>query len=199
MTGDTGLHEQMIGEDSGQGAVSALAIVAEELMETIRNAQLALEDCVDGRGGTAALVRTGELLHQAGGALRMTETYGAALLVEEMEKCCEHIARIRPEVGREDGLEALTRSMVQLPIYIERLLGGGRDIALVLLPMLNDLRAARGEPLLSEGTLLLLNLAPSRSEDKLARLLARDGAAASRPHEAPRERPVAALATGLTF
>ena len=169
MTGDTGLHEQMIGEDSGQGAVSALAIVAEELMETIRNAQLALEDCVDGRGGTAALVRTGELLHQAGGALRMTETYGAALLVEEMEKCCEHIARIRPEVGREDGLEALTRSMVQLPIYIERLLGGGRDIALVLLPMLNDLRAARGEPLLSEGTLLLLNLAPSRSEDKLAR------------------------------
>ena len=56
--------------------------------------------------------------------------------------------------------------MMQLPIYIESLLGGGRDIALVLLPMLNDLRAARGEPLLSEGTLLLLNLAPSRSEDR---------------------------------
>ena len=169
MTGDTGLHEQMIGDEGAEGAVSALAIVAEELMETIRNAQLALEDCVDGRGGTTALVRTGELLHQAGGALRMTETYGAALLVEEMEKCCEHLARIRPEAGRGDGLEALTRSMVQLPIYIERLLGGGRDIALVLLPMLNDLRAARGEPLLSEGTLLLLNLAPSRSEDKRAR------------------------------
>ena len=32
--------------------------------------------------------------------------------------------------------------------------------------MLNDLRAARGEPLLSEGTLLLLNLSPSRSEDR---------------------------------
>jgi len=29
--------------------------------------------------------------------------------------------------------------------------------------MLNDLRAARGEPLLSEGTLLLLNLSPSRA------------------------------------
>jgi chemosensory pili system protein ChpA (sensor histidine kinase/response regulator) len=51
--------------------------------------------------------------------------------------------------------------MVQLPIYVERLIGGGRDIALVLLPMLNDLRAARGRPLLSEGTLLLLNLSPS--------------------------------------
>jgi chemosensory pili system protein ChpA (sensor histidine kinase/response regulator) len=166
MTGDTGYHEHMIGDNSAESGLSALAIIADELMETIRNAHLALEDCVDGRGGTAALVRAGELLHQASGALRITETYGAALLVEEMEKCCDFLAKVRPEAGREDGLEALTRSMVQLPIYIERLLGGGRDIALVLLPMLNDLRAARGEPLLSEGTLLLLNLAPSRSEDR---------------------------------
>ena len=91
---------------------------------------------------------------------------GAALLVEEMELCCKYLSGIRSEAGREDGLDALTRAMVQLPVYIERLLGGGRDIALVLLPMLNDLRAARGEPLLSEGTLLLLNLSPSRSEDR---------------------------------
>src|SRR6202042_1194344 len=34
----------------------------------------------------------------------------------------------------------------------------GRDMALVLLPLLNDLRSVRGSPLLSEGTLLLLNL-----------------------------------------
>ena len=165
MTGDTGQHEQMTVGDDVRGDVNALAIIADELMETIRNAHLALEDCVDGRGGTAALSRASELLHQAGGALRISETYGAALLVEEMEKCCDYLAKVRAEVGRQDGLEALTRSMVQLPIYIERLLGGGRDIALVLLPILNDLRAARGEPLLSEGTLLLLNLAPSRSEE----------------------------------
>jgi len=166
MTGDTGIHEQMIGDDKSTGAISALSIVSTELMETIRNAHLALEDCVDGRGGTTALKRAGELLHSARGALRITETYGAALLVEEMELGCDYLATLRSEKGREDGLDALTRSMVQLPVYIERLLGGGRDIALVLLPMLNDLRAARGEPLLSEGTLLLLNLSPSRSEKK---------------------------------
>ncbi len=168
MTGESGIHEQMIGDEGAPGAVSALAIVSSELMETIRNAHLALEDCVDGRGGTAALIRAGELLHQARGALRMTETYGAALLVEEMELCCKYLSNIRSEPGRADGLDALTRSMVQLPVYIERLLGGGRDIALVLLPMLNDLRAARGKPLLSEGTLLLLNLSPTRSRDKRA-------------------------------
>ncbi len=168
MTGATGIHEQIIGDDHGQGAVRALVVVSGELMETIRSAHLALEDCVDGRGGTPALTRAGELLHQAWGALHMTETYGAALLVEEMELACKYLSSLRAGRGRDDGLEALTRSMVQLPIYIEGLLGGGRDIALVLLPILNDLRAARGEPLLSEGTLLLLNLSPNRTDKGVA-------------------------------
>ena len=154
--------------DGIDSPVRALGIISDELNETIRNAHLALEDCVDGRGGSAALTRAGELLHQARGALQLTETYGAALLAEEMELACKYLAGLRAGKGREDGLDALTRSMVQLPVYIERLLGGGRDIALVLLPMLNDLRAARGEPLLSEGTLLLLNLSPKRSERKVA-------------------------------
>ena len=145
-----------------------LAVISPEVLETIRNAHLALEDCVDGRGGSTALVRSGQLLHQVSGALKLTETYGAALLAEEMEAVCRYLANLRPGNGREDGLDALTRSMLQLPIYIERLLGGGRDIALVLLPMLNDLRAARQQPLLSEGTLLLLNMSPKRKQDDQA-------------------------------
>ena len=161
MSTESSFQEQLSDVSAGEFGASALTIVSEELMETIRNAQLALEDCVDGRGGSAALVRSGQLLHQVNGVLKMTETYGAALLAEEMEAVCAYLANLRAGKGREDGLDALTRSMVQLPIYIERLIAGGRDIALVLLPMLNDLRAARGQPLLSEGTLLLLNLSPS--------------------------------------
>ena len=164
MTGDTGIQEQVQGHAHGGAIVSTLSIVGDELMETIRNAHLALEDCVDGRGGSAALLRAGELLRQVRGALRITETYGAALLAEEMELGCKYLASLQAGKGRDDGLDALTRAMVQLPVYIERLLGGGRDIALVLLPMLNDLRAARGEPLLSEGTLLLLNLSPNQMQ-----------------------------------
>ena len=165
MSSLTGIRPQLAEEGTLEAAASALAIVSQELMETLRSAHLALEDCVEGRGGTEALVRCGQHLHHARGALRMTETYGAALLAEEMELVCGYLSGLRPGKGREDGLDALTRSMVQLPIYIERLLGGGRDIALVLLPMLNDLRAARGQPLLSESTLLLLNLSPSRKAD----------------------------------
>jgi len=160
MSSQSGIEKQPDVDGFIDGAASALAMISQELLETIRNAHLALEDCVDGRGGSASLVRCGQLLHQASGALKLSETYGAALLAEEMEGVCAYLASLRAGKGREDGLDALTRSMVQLPIYIERLLGGGRDIALVLLPMLNDLRAARGQPLLSEGTLLLLNLSP---------------------------------------
>jgi chemosensory pili system protein ChpA (sensor histidine kinase/response regulator) len=159
------IQEQLDGETTGEFVASGLAIAGQELMETIRNAHLALEDCVDGRGGSAALIRSGQLLHQISGALKMTETYGAALLAEEMEAVCVFLSNVVAGQSREDGLDALTRSMVQLPTYIERLIGGGRDIALVLLPMLNDLRAARGQPLLSEGTLLLLNLSPSAKPD----------------------------------
>ncbi|HEX5788870.1 MAG TPA: Hpt domain-containing protein [Woeseiaceae bacterium] len=162
MTGDTGI--QAARREIVESPARALAIIANELGETMQSAHRALEDCVDGRGGSAALLRAGELLHQVRGALQIAETYGAALLAEEMELACKYLAALRAGKGREDGLDALTRAMVQLPIYIERLLGGGRDIALVLLPMLNDLRAARGEPLLSEGTLLLLNLSPQRSK-----------------------------------
>jgi chemosensory pili system protein ChpA (sensor histidine kinase/response regulator) len=165
MSSQTGIQETPSHSGAAETSAGSLAVVSQELMETIRNAHLALEDCVDGRGGSTALVRSGQLLHQVSGALKLTETYGAALLAEEMEAVCSYLANLRPGKGREDGLDALTRSMVQLPIYIERLLGGGRDIALVLLPMLNDLRAARGQPLLSEGTLLLLNLSPQRKPE----------------------------------
>jgi len=192
MSSEPGMQERPDdGETAGGVAARALGIVSHELMETIRSAHLALEECVDGRGGNAALTRAGELLHQIRGVLRMTETYGAALLAEEMEAVCAYLTRLQAGTGRDDGLDALTRAMVQLPNYIERLLGGGRDIALVLLPMLNDLRAVRGKPLLSEGTLLLLNLSPSR---KLPDVRARAASGEDPVEVARRVRPKFQLA-----
>lgn len=191
MSSESGNQGKPGSERPMEGDPNGLVVISQELMETIRNAHLALEDCVDGRGGSAALVRSGQLLHQIGGALKMTETYGAALLAEEMEAVCAYLAGLRAGKGREDGLDALTRAMVQLPVYIERLLGGGRDIALVLLPMLNDLRAARGQPLLSEGTLLLLNLSPQRKPQSQA---ARDGSGEDPVYVATKLRPKFQLA-----
>ena len=52
-----------------------------------------------------------------------------------MEQTCRHLAKLRRgEGGAEEPLEALMRAAVQLPAYVERVLNGGRDIPLVLVP-----------------------------------------------------------------
>jgi chemosensory pili system protein ChpA (sensor histidine kinase/response regulator) len=141
-------------------AAHAFELVNKELASTLDNARAELEGYVDGRAGSDALLRTAEHLHAARGALKIVEIHGGALLAEEMEQTCRRLAEAKDEHKAEQCIEALTRAMVQLPAYLERLLGGGKDVALALLPLLNDLRQARDKPSLSEGTLVLLNAGP---------------------------------------
>jgi chemosensory pili system protein ChpA (sensor histidine kinase/response regulator) len=141
-------------------ATHAFELVNKELASTLDAARAELEDYVDGRAGADALKRAADHLHVARGALKIVEIHGAALLAEEMEHTCRRFAEGGEQDKHEKGLEALTRAMVQLPAYLERLLGGGKDVALALLPLLNDLRQARDKPSLSEGTLVLLNAGP---------------------------------------
>lgn len=137
-----------------------LLLVADELAVTLNEARAALEQYAEGEVGNQPLERCTALLHTARGVLQITETWGASLLAEEMEQTCRHLMQSRRDQQTDDGIEALSRAAVQLPAYVERIRDGGRDVPLVLLPLLNDLRAARGRPLLSESTLLLLNIAP---------------------------------------
>ncbi|MDP8984344.1 MAG: Hpt domain-containing protein [Pseudomonadota bacterium] len=134
-------------------------IVAKELTATLNEARAALESYAERTDQSAFLEKCADQLHLAHGVLRMVEVYGAALLAEEMEYVTRYILVAGNDHKRQiEGLDALMRAMVQLPTYLERVLSGGRDLALVLLPLLNDLRSVRGSSLLSEGTLLLLNL-----------------------------------------
>jgi len=136
-----------------------LHIVAKELTATLNEARAALEAYAERSDQNVFLEKCADQLHLAHGVLRLVEVYGAALLAEEMEHVTRYILVAGSDQKRQvEGLDALMRAMVQLPTYLERVLSGGRDLALVLLPLLNDLRSVRGSPLLSEGTLLLLNL-----------------------------------------
>ena len=135
-----------------------LHLVAKELATTLTEARSALESYAERSDQTAFLEKCADQLHLAHGVLRLVEVYGAALLAEEMEHVTRYLLTASDQKRHGDGLDALMRAMVQLPTYLERVLSGGRDLALVLLPLLNDLRSVRGSPLLSEGTLLLLNL-----------------------------------------
>src|SRR5882757_5354330 len=148
-------------DDSGMTDISSqtLHIVAKELATTLNDARAALEAYAERSDQRVWLEKCADHLHSAHGVLRLVEVYGAALLAEEMEHVTRYLLSSDNDQKRQvDGLDALMRAMVQLPTYLERVLSGGRDLALVLLPLLNDLRSVRGSPLLSEETLLLLNL-----------------------------------------
>ncbi|MHB1869938.1 MAG: hybrid sensor histidine kinase/response regulator [Steroidobacteraceae bacterium] len=140
-------------------ASQTLELVGQELAHTLGEARAAIESYLEQPDNVTLLERCKQELHQAQGVLRVLEIYGAALLAEEMELVADYLlATVTERKGQAESLDALLRALVQLPGYLERVLAGGRDIALVLLPLLNDLRAVRGSALLSEGTLLLLNL-----------------------------------------
>ncbi|HYL00770.1 MAG TPA: Hpt domain-containing protein, partial [Steroidobacteraceae bacterium] len=142
-----------------QVASQTLELVGREVGTTLAEARTALENYVEQPDNVPLLERCAQDLRQVQGVLRVLEIYGAALLAEEMEQVAQYlIATAHERKGQAESLDALMRAMVQLPSYLERVLAGGRDLALVLLPLLNDLRAVRGHALLSEGTLLLLNL-----------------------------------------
>ena len=133
----------------------------DELAVTLNDARAALEQYAEGEVGNQPLERCAALLHTARGVLQITETWGASLLAEEMEQTC------RPSDEDAGGTCRLTTASRRcrgppsscLPTW-SAFATAGRDVPLVLLPLLNDLRAARGRPLLSESTLLLLNIAP---------------------------------------
>jgi chemosensory pili system protein ChpA (sensor histidine kinase/response regulator) len=138
---------------------ATLQLIAREVAVELNEARAALEAFAENIADAAALRRFAEHIHLARGALRVAEVYGGALLAEEMEHVALYVAEhSTAEQLDTDGLDALMRSMEQLPSYVERVASGGRDVPLALMPLLNDLRAVRGGALLSEGTLLLLNL-----------------------------------------
>ncbi|HVO46159.1 MAG TPA: Hpt domain-containing protein [Steroidobacteraceae bacterium] len=150
-------------------ASQTLDFVGRELNVTLAEARTALENYVEQPDNVNLLERCAQELHQVQGVLRVLEIYGAALLAEEMEQVASYLlATVSERKSQAESLDALMRAMVQLPSYLERVLAGGRDLALVLLPLLNDLRAVRGSALLSEGTLLLLNLKSDKQAQPVA-------------------------------
>ena len=74
----------------------------------------------------------------------MVEFFGAALLAEEMEQLARALLEGRV-ANQGEALEVMMQAILQLPVYLDRIQSARRDLPMVVLPLLNDLRAARGE------------------------------------------------------
>ncbi len=136
---------------------TTLSWVKPELDETLKLARQALEAHAEDGGDRGQMQICVTQLHQVQGTLRMLELYGATMVAEEMEQLAQALLERRVE-NREEAYGALMRGTMQLPDYLERLQSGHRDIPVVLLPLLNDLRAARGEKVVPESVLFIADL-----------------------------------------
>lgn len=136
---------------------NTLKWVKSEIDETLKQAQISLEAYVEDTDDESQMRFCINYLHQVHGTLQMVELHGAALAIEEMEKLSQAIFDDNVN-NKDDAYETLMQGILQVPDYLEHLLAGNPDMPVVLLPLLNDIRAARNEALLSEGALFTPDL-----------------------------------------
>ena len=147
---------------------TALGWVKPEIDETLRQARLEIEAFVEAPADVSPMRACAGYLHQVQGTLRMLELQAPAMVAGEMEQLAGALLEGVPG-NRDDALAALMRGVVQLPDYLERLQGGHRDIPIVLLPLINDLRTARGVDALQQDALPSLLVEATEAELEHAR------------------------------
>ncbi|WP_260294297.1 Hpt domain-containing protein [Sedimenticola hydrogenitrophicus] len=136
---------------------SVLKWIRGELDSSLDAARHALESFLDGTGPDTELELCITQLHQVRGTLQLMQLYGAAMLAEEMELVAKVLGSLG-EQRRKESAEALMVGLVQLPEYLEKIESGTADNPILLLPLMNELRAARDVSLLSEVALFAPDL-----------------------------------------
>ena len=94
----------------------------------------------------------------------MVELYGAVMVAEEMENLTGDLID-KSIAKKDDAYEILMRAILQLPDYLEHLQAGNKDVPVALLPLLNDMRAIRGQGLWSEGAVFSPDLSVETPSD----------------------------------
>ena len=136
---------------NGTVEYNSLSWVKQQLDAVINDAQTSLSEYIETNDETLMqdCIEGLRLVH---GTLQMVEIFGAAMLAEETELTAKAILENTVD-NRADAYDVLMRGMLQLPDYLENLQSGHRDTPMVLLPLMNDMRAIRKESLLSENVL----------------------------------------------
>ncbi len=147
---------------------TALGWVKPEIDETLRQARIDIEGYAEAPAEAERMRSCAAHLHQVQGTLRMLELQAPTMVADEMEQLALALAA-GGVAARDEACATLMRGVVQLPDYLERLQGGHRDIPIVLLPLLNELREARGAPALGQDALPGLLVDPTEAELEHAR------------------------------
>lgn len=144
------------------GATS-LNLVRDELFATMEEAELSLEHFIADRQNGALLQQAVESLKQVRGTLNLIELAGAELLAQEVLDQATDIPAGAGE-ERDVQLSALSNALHVLRRYLESLDTHRQEIPELLLPAINDLRQAGGQPALPESFFFSVRLDMPRQQ-----------------------------------
>ena len=142
------------------GATS-LSLVRNELFTTMEEAESSLEHFIAERHNGSLLQQAVESLHQVRGTLNLVELTGAELLAQEV---LEQATDIPVGAGgeRDVQLSALSNALHVLRRYLENVDVHRQEMPELLLPAINDLRQAGGQPALPESFFFSVRLDHAR-------------------------------------
>ncbi len=136
---------------------AAVRKVKFEIDTIIDNARSQLQSYVEDESDVESLKDITKSLTQIERTLQLVQINGAAVLAREMGDVVDGL--IDDSITqKEKAQEALSHGILQMSDYLEYVQAGHKDVPIVLLPLLNDLRGVREAPLLSEHILFFPNL-----------------------------------------
>jgi chemosensory pili system protein ChpA (sensor histidine kinase/response regulator) len=137
--------------------VTGIHWVRGELDQSIARARTLIDQHAEGGGDPLQLQQAYIELHQVRGTAAMIECYGLATVAAEMAAALQDLSQQRI-TETEPVYGALLGATVQLSDYINALADGMPDCALVMQPTVNELRLARGQPVLTESELFVAQM-----------------------------------------
>lgn len=136
---------------------NTLAWVRGELDGVLSQARRDLEAYIEEDQDPSLLNKIQESLLVISGTLEMLELFSAATLTQEINELVLALIDGRAE-HESHTYEVLMRAIIYLADYLEQLQAGFRDVPILLLPLLNDLRAAHNATPLTDRALFAPDL-----------------------------------------
>lgn len=130
--------------------ISSLNMVHDELIATIEQAAVSLEQFAQDGDNADLLQSCIDSIQQIRGTLNLIQLRGVNLLADEI---LQHITDITlgENIANHSQLDQVTTSFFILPRYLEYCTQTGQGIPSLLLPTINELRSLRGQKALPES------------------------------------------------
>lgn len=141
----------------GSNASTVLTWVRPDLDKHLNQIRTQIEHIAGSKVLGDGISQTAENLTQLKLTFQTLVMQGASLLVDEMITLCDRLQNGHVR-NPDQAFAALMDAIVVVPSYLDRLQAGHHDLPIILLPVINELRAAYNANVVSEATLFTPNL-----------------------------------------